>query len=166
MTPSTEMLITRLRDAPAALRWAVSQVPHDLWHLRPRADSWSAHEIAFHTRDIAALVYRVRIRRILAEADPELALFDEERWMAEHYDPATPMARILDELDQAHRDMAALLAQCSEADWERTGHHAEYGRRTVAWWARQAIAHAWEHAVQVLRVAQSLDDRRETRDGG
>lgn len=158
MNASTEALIAQLRDAPAPLRWAVSQVPQALWHTRPAADSWNVHEIAFHTRGIAVLVYLVRLRRILTEENPELVLFDEERWMAEQYDPAMPLARILDELDQAHRDMAALLAQCSQADWERTGRHAEYGPRTATWWARQAIAHAWEHAVQALRVAQSLDD--------
>lgn len=162
MNRSRDELIVRLDSAPAELHWAVFTLPEDRWYTRPGKGQWSAHEIASHTRDIAAQVYLPRIWRILAEDDPELALFDENAWMAEHYNPAEPMDHILDELDQAHRDMAALLLNRSEADWARTGRHPEHGACTAIWWARQAIAHAWEHAVQIIRVTQKLDEKRET----
>jgi hypothetical protein len=146
----------------------VGELPEEWWRTRPGETDWSAHEIAAHTRDIAMQVYLLRMWRILNEDNPELALFDEDAWMAEHYDPGEPLPHILDELDQAHRDMASLLLTRSESDWARTGRHAGHGERTAVWWARQAIAHAWEHAVQVVRVAQALDDRfaqRTTDDG-
>jgi hypothetical protein len=160
MSQARDVLIVRLDSAPAELRWAVAELPEGQWQTRPGERDWNAHEITAHTRDIAKQVYLVRVWRILHEDEPELALFDEDAWMAAHYDPAEPMQRILDELDQAHRDMAALLLDRPDADWARTGRHAEQGARTAVWWARQAIAHVWEHAVQVIRVAQALDGGR------
>ncbi len=154
MTTSQDQLIVRLGAASGELRWAVGELPENLWHTRPDEGEWSVHEIAAHTRDIATQVYRVRLARILTEAAPELQLFDEVAWMAGHYNPAEPMAAILDELDAAHREMAALLLDRPETEWARTGHHPQHGARSAVWWARQAIAHAWEHAVQALRVAQ------------
>jgi hypothetical protein len=156
MSVERDELIVRLGSAPAELHWAVAQLPPERWNARPGERDWSAHEIAAHTRDIAVEVYRVRMQRILTEDDPELALFDENAWMAAHYDTAEPMKHILDELDRAHHDMSLLLMGRTDAEWARTGRHAEHGARSAAWWARQAIAHVWEHAVQVIRVAQRL----------
>ncbi len=63
-----------------------------------KADGWSIHQIAAHTRDVEKMVYGWRVRRTLEDENPLFENFDGEAWMAEHYQADEPMETILNEL--------------------------------------------------------------------
>jgi uncharacterized damage-inducible protein DinB len=125
------------RDLPPAAR---------AWHPGPGA--WSAHEILCHCADAEANGY-ARIRFLVAEVNPVIRAFDENRWaqaVAYHALPAETALSVVEAL-RAHTD--ALVRRLPETAWERAGTHTETGRYTAAQWLRINVEHLEAHATQI-----------------
>src|SRR5262245_4837503 len=125
------------RDLPPAAR---------AW--RPAPGEWSAHEILCHVADAEANAY-ARIRFLLAETDPVIRAFDENRWaqaVAYHALPAESALAVVESL-RAHTD--ALVRRAPEAAWARAGTHTETGRFTAERWLQVNAEHLEAHAAQI-----------------
>lgn len=87
---------------------------------RPARGVWSALEYACHTRDVLE-VFAPRIRRMLAEDDPELGWWDHEAAVvADGYADQDPV-HVVEDLSAAARRLAAVLAEVPADGWDRTG---------------------------------------------
>jgi hypothetical protein len=109
-------------------------------------DGWSPHEVAAHLADIeVALGWR--IRQVLAEDEPELQPFDQERWAAtlryQHRELATSLATYA-----ANRQAnLELLGALGDPTWDRKYRHPEFGNRPL----RTLIEHIADHDINHLK---------------
>ncbi len=115
-------------------------------YAAPAADSWNAHQIASHVRDVDRFVYGERIRRTLQENVPLFKDFDADKWMAEHYDPAEPLEKLLSELLKSVENMSGALRELPPEVWSRESRHESLGGGlTLQLWVERSLAHLEEH---------------------
>ncbi len=137
-------LLDRYEAAAREFCAAVRALPDPL--LPFDAGGWNAHQIAVHTRDVEKLVYGLRVRRSLEEDNPLFENFDGDAWMELHYNPAEPLASILDELAGSVMDAVTRLRTLPPEAWSRPSRHATYGGNfTTQTWVERSLAHIEEH---------------------
>ncbi len=109
------------------------------------AVGWSPNEVAAHLAD-TEVVTGWRLRQTLAENEPELEGYDQERWAAAmHYDKRDPNVSLA-AYAAARAANLELLRMLNDAAWERRYRHSEYGLLTV----RAMIRHKSDHDVAHL----------------
>ena len=107
---------------------------------------WSPAEVAAHLAD-TEVVTGWRLRQTLAEDEPTIQPYDQEKWAtALHYDKRD-IDLALEAFASARRANLELLRLLSGDDWERAYRHLEYGRLTL----RQKIRHISDHDLAHLR---------------
>jgi hypothetical protein len=136
-------MLQRLKTVGDDLSQASADIPAEKWHT-PAADGETPHLILARQRAVEAQVFSVRLRRILDEEVPNLPLFVEEAWMAEHYDPSEPPEEVLAEYNDLRSQELAWLKSASPQDWNRTGRHPWWGIRSLQWWVEQALRYSEE----------------------
>ena len=103
-----------------------------------------------HTAD-SELTSAIRLRRLIAEDEPDVGAYDEELFARRlHYD--RPLDASLAAIRAARESTAEILDRLDEADWARGGTHPEHGRYTVETWLRVYAEHCHEHAEQLRRA--------------
>ena len=113
---------------------------------RKGAQGWTPQEVAAHLAD-TEVAFGWRLRQTLAEDEPELQGFDQERWAAAmHYDERDPDVSLAAYAAARAADVE-LLRMLDEAGWERHFRHSEFGRLTV----RVMIKHKSDHDLAHLR---------------
>ena len=140
-------------DLPADLLGGMSRAPAliaDAVRAAGASESggWSAAEIAAHLADVE-LGFGWRIRKTLAETEPELEPFDQERWASAlrygERDAETSLAAYA-----AQRAAnVELLSRLSDGDWERRFRHREFGVQPLSVLVRHIADHDLEHLLQI-----------------
>lgn len=132
-------------------------------HQPEAPGKWSMIEVLEHLTD-QELVNSYRLRSVIAEDEPELRGYDQDRWARRlHYGDADAAA-VLDELAALRRRNLRLLERLTPADLERVGRHAERGRESAARICALTAAHDLVHRKQVARIRTAL--RAEVSSGG
>ena len=108
-------------------------------------DGWNTHQIAAHVRDVEAEVYGMRIRRSIDEDNPLFPNFDQETYMAEHYNREEPLAKILDDFTKDIAELCALLRIQPDSAWSRPSRHEINGDFVLQTWVERALGHIREH---------------------
>ena len=116
------------------------------------AGGWNTHQIAVHVRDVDAQVYGMRIRRSVTEENPLFPNFDQDAWIAEHYDPDEPLNPILDELSASVTDLVRLLRSLPDPAWSRPSRHELTGDFVLQTWVKRALSHLKEHLETVEKA--------------
>jgi uncharacterized damage-inducible protein DinB len=125
--------------------------PQDLLCVPP-ADAnvgrWSIQHVVIHLAD-AEQVLAERMKRVIAEENPQLLAFDENKWASrlEYDEQSAEDAAQLVELTR--RQLARVLRKLTPADFERSGTHSESGRKTLADLLQTAVEHV-EHHVKFI----------------
>jgi uncharacterized damage-inducible protein DinB len=118
-------LITEIDRLPAKARLAVGWLTNE--QLDTPYKKWTVRQIVHHLADSHANAY-VRFRLTLTEESPTIKPYDETRWAE------LPDARGMDVevslrlLEALHARWVTLLRSLSDAEWERTYVHPEYGK--------------------------------------
>src|SRR6185503_16846317 len=110
------VLLDRLAAGAGKISAAWRDLPPAARAWRPGPAAWSAHEILCHCADAEANSY-ARIRFLVAEADPTIRAFDENRWAQAvdyHGLPAETGLSVVAAL-RAHTD--ALVRRLPEEAW-------------------------------------------------
>jgi len=116
---------------------------------------WSARMVAHHLADSESMAY-IRLRRLIAEDDPQIAGYDEEGWSRRlHYE--RPIETSLEVLQAVRGASEQLLRSLTPDEWERSGSHSESGRYTVDGWLAIYANHPTEHADQIRRARRGED---------
>ena len=114
---------------------------------------WSVHQAAVHARDVDKLVFGLRMRRTLAEDNPEFPNFDSETYMTEHYDPHEPLRDLLEGFTKNVEAQVKLLSGAPVEVWSRLSSHATQGSGlTMQIWVERGLEHLEEHLATVKKV--------------
>lgn len=135
--------LTALAEAPEAIARAMRDAPAG------EREGWSPAEVATHLAD-TEVVTGWRVRQILAEREPEIQPYDQEKWGAELHYNQRDLGIALESFAAARRANLEILRLPSDAEWERAFRHLEYGRLTL----RQKIRHISDHDLAHLRQIQ------------
>lgn len=142
--------IQQYADGPARLRSALGLVPAPALQWRPGAGKWSVHEVVVHCADSETNSHG-RIRFLLAEADPLVPGYDQDRWAQVLDYHSRPLAPALAAIDAVRANTVPLLQSLPGDAWGRVGRHTESGRYTPDDWLTIYAAHLHQHAAQIER---------------
>ena len=160
MTPSNAApLIRRYAEGPARLRAALSKVPADALQWRPAPGKWSVHEVILHCADSETNAH-MRIRYLLAETDPLIVGYDQDRWAGALDYHSLPLEPALATIEAVRNNTIPLLRRLTEAAWRRTGRHTESGPYGVEQWLKIYADHLEVHARQIERNLGAWLERR------
>lgn len=144
-------LIRRYREGPGVIARAAGGVDGAGLDRAPAGGGWTARQIVHHVAD-SEMTSAIRLRRLIAENEPDLGAYDEELFAARlHYD--RPIRASLDAIRAARAATAEILDLLHGDDWRRSGRHPEHASYTVDDWLRVYAAHCHEHADQIRRAA-------------
>jgi len=156
---SIDDLLATYAAAPERVRGALDGLDEEALHGRPRGDgTWSIHEIVLHLVD-SELFGAVRVRKVLAESGPALPGYDQAHWARSlDYQAGGAAERVaaLALFDALRRQIHALLARATAADWERTGVHPVRGQITLRNLLEIYADHGERHLEQVLACRRLL----------
>jgi len=144
-------LLDSLVEVVDELRAAAAVLPPQAWHIPTAADQPTPHWTLAHLRNVEAQIIAVRIRRILDEEEPDLPLFDDEAWMADHYDPAEPVQAILEAYASLRQQELTWLRDFPPVAWNRTARHPWWGVRSLQWWVEQCLQTARQHLQELQK---------------
>ena len=121
--------------------------PEDLLTLPAPAGEvgkWSIQQVVLHLADCEG-VFADRIKRVIAEENPALPAFDENKWAsALHYnDQSAELAA--SQVDVMRRQLGAVLKGLPQDAFSRTGTHSEAGKITLADIVNKANNHLEHH---------------------
>jgi hypothetical protein len=138
-----EKLIERLRSAAEELCDTCRMFDDPFMKA---GEGWTAHQIAFHVRDVNREVYGMRIQRTLNEENPEFKNFDPDAWMTANYNRDEALENILNEFSMSMNKVCDLLGNAPQEVWSRLSQHEALGKElTLQLWAERALAHIEEH---------------------
>lgn len=145
-------LIATYKEGPDAIAKAVEGLSDADLDRRPSPTDWTAREVVHHLAD-AETRAATRLRQLLAEDDPEIQAYDEERYARTlHYD--RPITGSLAVIAAVRAATSELLDRLTDADYERTGTHTESGPYSVDTWLEIYAAHGHDHAEQIRGAAK------------
>ena len=148
-TAERATLIRKYRDGYRAVVEALDGVTEDELDRSAVADEWTPRQIAHHLAD-SEMMSAIRIRRLLAEAEPVIHGYDEKAF-AERLTGDRPIQPSLEAMRWARETCAQLIDRMTEDDWRIVGTHTESGRYSAEDWLRIYASHAHDHAAQITR---------------
>src|SRR5215471_12468571 len=127
--PDIPALLERFRRGPELLAVVLTGVFGEEEDFIPAPGKWSARQIVAHVAD-DELVAAHRFRQLLAEDNPTLIGFDQNKW-ADHLDYAKRKPKqSLESFRRLRAENYELLKDLPAAAFERAGNHTERGRTT------------------------------------
>jgi hypothetical protein len=145
-----DRLIQQYAEGPALLRAAWARVPAEARQWRPAPGRWSAHEVVVHCADSEAHSVG-RIRFLLAEPDPLILGYDQDRWATVLDYHALPVEPAFAAIEAVRANTLPLLARLTDDELARMGRHTEVGPYGVADWLRIYGEHLHVHTRQIER---------------
>lgn len=143
-------LIRRYTEGYAAVEAALAGItPAELDN--PDADGWTARMVAHHLAD-SEMTSAMRLRKLIAEANPVIWGYDEELYSRSLYYDRRPVELSLLAFRAARESTAGILACLPDEAWSRAGWHTESGVYTVERWLEIYAAHGHDHADQIRRA--------------
>ena len=146
----------------------LAATPKRLAHLVVEADDdtldaaapgqWSARTVLAHFRDVEVLANRLRLERMLAEAAPVFANFDEDAWAIDRNRSRDQKAQLLGDFALQRQASLAIFTGLRPQDWERTGSHPSRGAFTVLSWLDAWLDHDRGHLEQLERLLRVTVD--------
>ena len=92
---------------------------------------WTIQQVVLHLAD-SEEVHADRMKRVIAEENPTLLAFDENKWQANLYvneQSAEDAAKLI---EVTRKLMVAILRKLPDAAFERSGMHTERGKVTLS----------------------------------
>lgn len=143
-------LLERYRGGYQAVETALAGATDADLDRRPPDGGWTARMVAHHLADSESNAY-IRLRRLVAEDEPLIVGYDEERWADRlHHD--RPIDASLSVLRAVRTASLELLESLTDAEWARAGTHSESGPYSVDAWLGIYTAHPYDHADQIRRA--------------
>ena len=137
----------------AAFAAAVDGLTDAQLDREPHDGGWSARRVAHHVADSETNSY-IRLRRLVAEDDPLIIGYDEERW-ADHLHYDRPIASAVAVVHAVRAASLELMRSLGPDEWARAqGRHSDAGVYTLDTWLDTYVRHPREHAEQILRAVR------------
>jgi hypothetical protein len=139
-----------------ALKAVVASLPEDSLTVRTHPDKWSVQELITHIVD-SELHYTTRMMAVIAEDNPKIIGFDQEKWAANLFytDRDTKHSLLLFGLMRGI--LYEMLILLPAKAWKRTGDHNEKGRLTLEEFLADCNNHAKNHLAQIIARKMELE---------
>ena len=122
---------------------------------RPEAPGkWSILEVIHHLAD-SELVWAYRLRLVLAEKQPEITGYDQDRWASQLKYREANLQDVLELLGILRKTNLRLISSLSDEELQRAGTHNERGEETVEHMIRLYAGHDLVHSNQISRIRKS-----------
>jgi hypothetical protein len=143
LTASGQAYEAMLRSSPAGVA---------TWH--PKKGEWCINECAGHVIEGEKHAFAGRIRRILADDEPEFERWDPEAIAGRRNDCARQPSALADELSALRMDSVELVRTLTTDRLSRGGTHWRIGRLTINELLHEWVHHDAEHLRQALANIQ------------
>jgi hypothetical protein len=144
-----EDLLTALDSVVTDLSKTVAAISPDEWQLPYELGTHTPHYTLTHLREFEAHVFGPLLRGIVDEDTPILLLFDDNAWMASHYEPGKPAQVILDEFIYLRSQESKWLRTLPPVAWSRTARHPWWGVHTLQWWVELQLDYSHQHIAEL-----------------
>ena len=151
-------LIERYARCPSLLKAALAKIPAAALQWRPSPKKWSAHEVIVHCAD-AETNSVARLRFLLAEEQPTIQGYDQERWAVQLDYHRLPLGPALATVEAVRANTVPLLHRMTDRDWQRVGRHTESGRYGAEDWLKIYAEHLEKHTNQLERNLTAWNSR-------
>jgi hypothetical protein len=139
-----------LGKSPVRLASLLAAIGDKRVNEAPAPGKWSPREIVAHLADCET-VFSFRLRQTLAENNPVIQLFDQERWAATY--GAYGAAEALDAFSALRHWNMALLRSLKPDAFQRKMTHPERGEMTFQTVVETMGGHDVNHIQQLERIA-------------
>jgi uncharacterized damage-inducible protein DinB len=139
-----------LSTTPKALTAALESIGAEKSTLAPAPGKWSAADILSHLAD-CELVFGFRLRQTLAEDNPSIQPFDQDKWAATY--SGIPASQALSVFTALRQWNLTLLRAALPAAATRTVSHPERGSMTFQTIVETMAGHDLNHLGQLHRIA-------------
>jgi hypothetical protein len=153
-----ESYLRRYSQGPALLRQAWNDVPPEARTWRPAEGKWSAHEVVVHCADSETYA-AIRIRLLLAEAEPLIVGYDENTWARRFDYHASDPELALHLVETVRSHTSAMLARLPDEAWGCMGRHSHSGPYGTDDWLRSYGEHLELHTAQIRRNLAAWQNR-------
>ncbi len=148
-------LITTYAEAYEKLKGAVSGITDRERLTRPAPGKWCIQEILCHLMDSEIMAVG-RIKRIIAEENPFLPSYDQDKFAANlQYNALDPKGAIVT-FGMLRETTSELLALVPDEQWMRKGNHEERGAITLQDYLKLMVTHGEKHIAQILEIRRTL----------
>jgi len=146
-------LLERYRRGPELLAVVLTGVFGEEEDFVRAPGKWSVRQIVAHLAD-AELVGAHRMRQIVAEDNPTIVAFDQDKWTANLDYARRKPKQSLETFRRIRAENYELLKDLPENAWERTGNHTGRGRLTLREMVEGYASHAESHARQMQEIRE------------
>jgi len=136
---------------------ALKGFPAESLGAHPLPGKWSAREIVHHLGDSESFS-AARLRKLLVEDNAVIQGYDQDQYATRLHYNERDMAPALEAFRLARETTMQLVDLMTEDDWRREGTHSESGRYTTEDWLKIYAAHAHNHAAQIRRLRDALEN--------
>jgi len=136
---------------------ALKGFPAESLGAHPLPGKWSAREIVHHLGDSESFS-AARLRKLLVEDNAVIQGYDQDQYATRLHYNERDMAPALEAFRLARETTMQLVDLMTEDDWRREGTHSESGRYTTEDWLKIYAAHAHNHAAQIRRLREALEN--------
>lgn len=151
-------LIGRYRQGPEFLETALEGVTAEESLHSPAPGKWNIRQIVRHLAD-TEIVAAARFRQIIAEDNPPITAFQQDKWAAALGYNDAPLADSLAKLRMLRNDNADVVQQAGESALQRSGVHAERGPVTIQQFLELFTRHVDTHVKQVEAIRTAWRNR-------
>jgi DinB superfamily len=144
-------IVKTLRATPVVVRALVDGVDDARLRRRPARGEWAIIEVVAHLADTEERALG-RVRRMLAEDDPQLEPFDQEALAVQRRYLDLDLEGELARLEELRGGHLALLESVDAPGWERTGRHGQHGVMSVGLYETHVAAEEVDHLAQIARL--------------
>jgi hypothetical protein len=157
MDPETRReLIEQYREGYRVIVEALDGATAAEMDAREAPGEWSPREVVHHLAD-SEMTSAIRLRRLIAEDDPEITGYDQDEFARRlYYD--RPIDPSLAAFNAARMSTVDILERMTDEQWARQGTHSESGTYSVIDWLQIYAVHAHEHADQIRRARAKVSD--------
>jgi len=151
----SQNLIEQFAAGGGKLRPAVAGLSREDLIARPGPGDWSIHELVIHVVD-SDFVGMDRMKRVIAEANPQLVGFDENLWVQHHAPHEQSLDDALTLFEAGRRQMTRILRRLPDSAFARTGVHSERGPLTLENLVQTFVTHVDHHLKFLLEKRERL----------
>jgi hypothetical protein len=144
-------LIEQYADGYNEVMRALDGISESEWDNREAPGEWNAREIVHHLGD-GEMNAAARIRMLVADQEPIIMNYDQDRWTAKLYTDKRPVDVSMIAFKAARDATLPLLQLMTDGEWKSQGKHSEAGAITAETWLTWYGPHAHDHADQIRRA--------------
>jgi uncharacterized damage-inducible protein DinB len=148
-------LIDEYERGAQTLRRAISGMSATDLKAAPIAGKWSTQQVVIHLADAEA-AFADRIKRIIAQDEPQLLAWDENRFVQRLHYEAQSVEDAVELIALTRRQVTRVLRAAGDTELARSGVHSERGRQTVMEVLGYAVPHLTHHLKFVAEKRKAL----------